>query len=121
MSEQTPQRHETPVKIVDTFLGYEDGHGAFTLTLRVEFGRNDFASVGGYNLGGDTGFAGAFIRGVLEATGSNDISQVAGKPIMLITRSNPGNGARMDVLGIKQMPYDGDGEFLFAETAARYR
>ncbi|WP_251151391.1 hypothetical protein [Cellulosimicrobium sp. Marseille-Q4280] len=118
MPEQATQRYETPVKITDVFLGFE-GHGIFTMTLTVDFGGSQ-AMIGGYNLQGDTGFAAAFIRGVLQATGSNDITQIKGKTVLLISR-NDRHSASVGALGIKQMPFDGGSEFLFDEAAARYR
>lgn len=119
MTEQDTPRYETPVKITDVFLGFED-HGIFTMTLDVDFGGSGM-KIGGYNLQGDTGFAAAFIRGVLQATDSNDITQVKGKTVLLVTSTHPDNPGRIGVLGIKQMPFDGGSEFLFEETAARYR
>lgn len=119
MTEQDTQRYETPVKITDVFLGFED-HGIFTMTLDVDFGSSAM-KVGGYNLQGDTGFAAAFIRGVLQTTGSNDISQIKGKAVLLVTSTHPHNPGRIGVLGIKQLPFDGGAEFSFEETADRYR
>jgi hypothetical protein len=119
MTEQGAARYETPVKITDVFLGFED-HGIFTMTLDVDFGGSAM-KIGGYNLQGDSGFAAAFIRGVLQATGSNDIARVKGKVVLLVTSTHPNNPGRVGVLGIRQMPFDGGAEFLFEETAARYR
>lgn len=119
MTEQDTRRYETPVKITDVFLGFEE-HGIFTMTLTADFGGSQ-VGIGGFNLSGDSGFAAAFIRGVLQATGSNDITQIEGKVVLLVTTTHPDNPGRIGVLGIKQMPFEGGAEFLFEETAARFR
>ncbi|GEL48075.1 hypothetical protein CHO01_31910 [Cellulomonas hominis] len=107
--------HKQIAKITKPFLGFEEGHGIFTAGFTADFGGST-QSVGGYNLAGDTGFAGAFIRELLKAAGVDSWDKLDGKVVQIIQAEQFG-----PAIGIENLPFERGGRFIFDELAATYR
>ncbi|WP_162458263.1 hypothetical protein [Pseudactinotalea terrae] len=101
--------HAEPGKIVSTFLGFED-HGIFTAQLTVDYGGSG-QGVGGYNLGGDTGFGAAFIKAVLRAAGVDAWEKLPGRVVRVLLEDE-GWGR---VVGLEPMPFESGERVIFAD------
>lgn len=102
-------------KITDPFLGFETGHGIFTVSFTADYG-DGRQSVGNFNLGGDSGFAGAFIRNLLQAVGVNSWDQLDGAITFVILDQPRGRA-----IGVEAPAFAHGGRFVFDELAGQYR
>jgi hypothetical protein len=110
--------HKSIAKIVDTYLGAgEHSHGVFTATLTVDYGGTG-QTIGGYNLSGDTGFAGAFIRRVLDVAGVDRWEQLKGRTILVLHEDDRPESR---VVGIENLPTERGGQLVFETLCAEYQ
>lgn len=110
--------HKSIAKITRTYLGRgEASHRVFTATLEVDYGNGEHQSIGGYNLGGNTGYAGAFIRATLNAAGVDAWEDLVGKTIFVLTEHDPAGPGPNRILGIEHLPTEPGGRFVFSELS----
>lgn len=110
--------HSQIAKITHTFLGAgEDTRGVFTANLTVDYGGSG-QRIGDYAFNrDDTGFAAAFIKGVLDAAGVDSWEQLRGRTVLVLKESDDWNAR---VIGIAPLPTERGTQMLFADVVAAH-
>src|SRR5665648_1151956 len=112
--------HTQIAKVTDTFLGAsEDTHGILTATLTVAYGPDGCHSsqrIGGYNLATkDSAFGMQFVKALMDAAGASSWEDMKGTTVLVITSGEEG-----PVIGIRNLPTERGGRFIFDELVAEY-
>lgn len=111
-------------KVTNVYFGKED-HGILTLNITLDYG-GACQGFGGYSLDEydkqkekrvGTAAGMDFVLRVLDCFGVSNLDQIVGKTVYAI-RDSSGYSAK--IIGLRQPPFDGKGEFLVSDWKAQW-
>lgn len=112
-------------RIDSVFFGYED-HGILTMQIGLQYDESSHQGFGGYCLDSydkaekrriGTAAGMDYVIQVMKCVGANSIDEIKGKMCYAIKDEE---GFFGKVLGLKQIPQDGDGMFLIKDWQEKW-